>query len=70
MNGHVFQTSEEQPNRTQYKKTVEALEGYTKTKLTFAEDLAPLFAFTMAEPSIAMPTDVAPQATETEKMRK
>jgi hypothetical protein len=65
MNGHVFQTSEEQPNRVQFKRTMEALEAYAKTKLTFAEDLAPLFATTMGIPVVAMPADVDANATAT-----
>jgi hypothetical protein len=68
MNGHVFQTSEEQPNRVQYKKTMEALEAYAKTKLTFVEDLAPLFAFTMGEPHVALPAKLAEDATPTALM--
>lgn len=68
MNGHVFQTLEEQPNRVQFKKTMEALEAYAKTKLTFSEDLAPLFAFTMGEPEVAMPADIDPDATATTTM--
>jgi hypothetical protein len=68
MNGHVFQTSEEQPNRVQFKRTMEALEAYAKTKLTFADDLAPLFAFTMGEPEVAMPADIGPNATATMTM--
>ena len=68
MNGHVFQTSEEQPNRVQFKKTMEALEAYAKTKLTFAEDLATLFALNMGVPDVAMPVDIGPDATVTTKM--
>ena len=65
MNGHVFQTLEEQPNRVQFKKTMEALETYAKTKLTFVEDLAPLFAFTMGDPQVPLPADIPEDATPT-----
>ena len=68
INGHVFQTSEEQPNRVQFKKTMEALEAYAKTKVTFFEDLAPLFAFTMGEPLVPLPADIPPDATPTVMM--
>ena len=63
MSGHVFQTSEEQPNRLQFKQTLEGRETYAKTKLTFAEDLAPPFAATMGEPNVALPDELEPDAT-------
>ena len=68
MNGHVFQTSEEQPNRMQHKTSVEALESYVKKHLKFAEDLAPLFAFTMDEPEIEMPVEPRANPSRTEDM--
>jgi hypothetical protein len=43
MNGNVFECYEEQSDRRQYTKTVEALEGYVKKTLKYSEDLAPLF---------------------------
>jgi hypothetical protein len=42
MNANVFQCYEEQTDRRQFSKTIEALEAYTKKNLKFAEDLAPL----------------------------
>jgi hypothetical protein len=68
MNGHVFQTSEEQSDRMQYKRSVEALELYVKKNLKFAEDLAPLFAFTMAEPKIKIPVEPRANPSRTEDM--
>ncbi|KAI2501022.1 hypothetical protein MHU86_13434 [Fragilaria crotonensis] len=44
MNGHVFQCFEEQSDRRQYAKTIEALDGYVKKNLTYSADMAPLFA--------------------------
>jgi len=55
MNGNVFKCYEEQTNRRQYAKTLEALEAHAKKTLKFVEDLAPLFAETMADQSLMMP---------------
>jgi hypothetical protein len=68
MNGNVFQCYEEQSDRRQYAKTVEALDAYVKKTLTYSADLAPLFAARMAVPVIVLPTDLAPGAGETMKM--
>ena len=57
MNGHVFQCYEEQGDRRQYAKTVEALGNHAKKTLKYAEDLAPLFAEEMTAPTIAVPED-------------
>jgi hypothetical protein len=57
MNGHVFQCYEEQGDRRQYTKTVEALGNHAKKTLNYAEDLAPLFAEEMTAPTIAVPED-------------
>jgi hypothetical protein len=55
MNGNVFECHEEQTDRRQYAKTLEALQGYVKKNLKFADDIAPLFATTMTEPQIVKP---------------
>ena len=57
MNGNVFECYEEQTDRQQYAKTLEALESNAKKTLKFAEDLAPLFAETMTEPTLTLPDD-------------
>lgn len=54
MNGNVFECYEEQSDRRQYAKTLEALEAYVKKSLKYSEDLAVLFAETMAAPTIEM----------------
>ena len=68
MNGNVFECYEEQDDHLQYAKTLEALDAYTKTKLMFAVDLAPLFAAKMAAPSVARPKSAAKDADELTKM--
>jgi hypothetical protein len=44
MNGNVFECYNEQSDRRQYAKSIEALEGYVKKNLEFSEDVAVLFA--------------------------
>jgi acetoin utilization deacetylase AcuC-like enzyme len=44
MYGHVFQFSEEQMDRLQFKKTLEALQAHIKKSLKYTEELAPLLA--------------------------
>lgn len=68
MNGNVFERYEEQRDRRQYAKTMEALEAYVKKNLKYSEDLAPLFAETMANPKIEMPEDIDDDAGTTMKM--
>ena len=68
MNGHVFQCSEEQTDRLQYKTTLEALQSYVKKSLKYPEDLASLFALTMAEPEIDMPREPGANPSRTEDM--
>jgi len=58
MNGHVFECYDEQTDRRQYSKTLEALQEYCKKHLKFAEDLAPLFAVDMYSPVIETPIDL------------
>lgn len=52
MCGHVFECFEEQDDRRQYGKTVEALDAYARKTLSYTADLAPLFASTMTVPTI------------------
>jgi hypothetical protein len=68
MNGNVFQCYEEQVDRRQYAKTIEALDAYVKKKLTYSADLAPLFAAKMGVPIIDLPSDLAAGAGDTMKM--
>jgi hypothetical protein len=68
MNGNVFQCSEEQNNRMQFKNTKDALQEYVKKHLKHAEDLAPLFALTMATPKLTMPTEPGTNPSRTEEM--
>jgi hypothetical protein len=68
MNGHVFQCSEEQTDRLQYRTTLEALQSYVKKSLKYPEDLAPLFALTMTEPVIDMPQEPGANPSRTEDM--
>jgi hypothetical protein len=65
MNGHVFQCSEEQSDRLQFKNTKEDLQAYVKTNLKYAEDLAPLFALTVLEPELTMPQEPGPNPSRT-----
>ena len=68
MNGNVFERYEEQHDRRQYAKTMEALEAYTNKNLKYSEDLAPLFADPMANPEIQEPDNIAEGATIMKRM--
>ena len=68
MNGHVFQCYEEQTDRLQYQTTLEALQSHVKKSLKYPEDLAPLFALTMAEPVADMPQEPGANPSQTEDM--
>jgi hypothetical protein len=68
MNGNVFECYEEQSDRRQYAKTLEVLDGYVRKTLKYSEDLAPLFADTMAVPMVDMPDDLDEDAGLTMKM--
>jgi hypothetical protein len=68
MNGNVFECFEEQLDRRQYAKTVEALDAYIKKNMTYSADMTPLFATKMAVPVIDLPGDLAAGAGETMKM--
>ena len=54
MNGHVFECFDEQGDRKQFTKTLEALGEYAKKNVRYPEDLAPLFADTIASPKLDM----------------
>ena len=54
MEGHVFECYEEQTDRRQYRKTVEALECYAK-KTMYPEDLAPLLVTDSTLPVLEKP---------------
>jgi hypothetical protein len=56
MNNHVFECCNEQNDKRQYAKTLEALEAYVKKNISRPEDLAPLFADPMASPCVKKPT--------------
>jgi hypothetical protein len=64
MNGNVFECFDEQKDRKQFNKTREALGEYAKKHLKFAEDLAPLFAETIAAPTAMEPQELTPNATQ------
>ncbi|KAI2506981.1 hypothetical protein MHU86_7478 [Fragilaria crotonensis] len=66
MNGNVFECYDEQTDRRQYAKTVEALEGYAKKSLKYAEDLATLFATEMQLPNLEKPMRPGEGADETD----
>ena len=59
MNGNVFECYEEQNDRRQYAKTVQALDAYAKQNMEYASNLAPLFAKEPTQPVVALPADVA-----------
>ena len=67
MNGNVFECYEEQGDRRQYAKTLEALDGYVKKSCKFPQDMASLFAADMKEPTLAKPANLAQDADETDK---
>ena len=64
MNGHVFECYDEQGDRRQFSKTVEALKIYLPTTMKYPEDLAPLFFPAMLLPKIEFPTDPGDKPTK------
>ena len=68
MNGNVFQCYKEQVDRRQYAKTIKALDAYTRKKLTYSANLAPLFAAKMGVPIVDLPSDLAPGTGDTMKI--
>ena len=55
MGGNVFECYEEQTDRCQYTKTVEALQGHVKKTMKHPEDLASLFATECRMPVLVRP---------------
>ena len=68
MNGHVFECFDEQSNRKQFDKMVEALAEYTTKTLKYSEDLAPLFGDTITLPALDEPEDLDPNANQTQTL--
>ena len=68
MSGHVFECFEEQDDRRQYGKTVEALDAYARKTLSYSADLAPLFASNMAAKTIERPDNIVEAADKLEEM--
>jgi len=65
MNGHVFECFDEQRDRRQYSKTLDALQEYAKKHTKFSEDLSPLFATDMRNPVIEPPADLPSEPAPT-----
>jgi hypothetical protein len=68
MGGHVFECFEEHNDRRQYVKTVEALDAYARKTLSYAADLAPLFATTMTAPTVERPENIEADADKLAEM--
>jgi hypothetical protein len=68
MGRQVFECDEEQDDRRQYGKTVEALDAYARETLSYAADLALLFGTTMTTPIVASPEEVADDADKLNKV--
>jgi hypothetical protein len=68
MNGNVFECFEEQTDRRQYARTLEALKAYVKKELKYSADIKPLFGETMAAPTIEMPLDPGEGSNKIEDM--
>ena len=68
MNGHVFQCYDEQDDRRQYARTLEALTSYIQKTFKYAEDLEPLFAEKMVMPKVVKPITPDPSADEIDKL--
>jgi hypothetical protein len=69
MNGNVFECYDEQYDRRQYTKTVEALESYVKKNITNSEDLQSLFADETKEPAINEPEDPEEDGAKATKLQ-
>jgi hypothetical protein len=68
MNGNVFECYEEQDDRRQYAKTVEALGSHARKTMKYSEDLAPLFAEVMVAPTVDEPDDLDSNASTTKQL--
>jgi hypothetical protein len=60
---------DEQSDRRQYAKSVEALESYVKKCLTFLEDVSNLFLEEMKEPNLVEPVDPGTSATKLQELK-
>jgi hypothetical protein len=58
MNGHTFGCFDEQGDKRQYAKTVEALAQYARKTYKFSEDFASLFATTPTAPIVSKPVPI------------
>jgi hypothetical protein len=56
MNGHIFGCFDEQGDKRQYAKTMEALSQYANKTYKFSEDFVSLFSPTPSTPSVTRPT--------------
>ena len=68
MNGHVFECFDEQRDRKQFKKTLEALDEYAKKSVRYPEDLAPLFTDTIKTPMLDEPEELESTASKLEEL--
>jgi hypothetical protein len=68
MNNNVFECYDEQSDRRQYAKSLEALEAYVKKNLRHSDDLAKLFSEEMKEPTVTKPGALLSTATKTDEM--
>ena len=66
MHGKVFQCSEEQTDRAQFRNTLDALHTYVDRHIPHPEDFIPLFRLTIQPPTLTMPPEPNANPTETE----
>ena len=57
MNGNVFQCHGKRKDSRQFKRTMDALQEYSKKNVRNPADLSPLFGSTIKEPTLEMPKD-------------
>ena len=69
MNGNVFECFEEQVDRRQYSKTLQALNAYSRKTMEGAADLASLFDDTPTQPELAEPVNLT-EAELTSEVKK
>jgi hypothetical protein len=62
MNSHVFECYDEQSDRGQFAKTVDALESYVKKTMKNLEDLASLFAPQQSLPVLTKPPNLVAES--------
>ena len=68
MNRHVFECFDEQGDKQQYAKSLEALNCHTKKTRKFSEDFASLFAVEASDPIIEKPSDLGANPSTTDEM--